>query len=70
MADRPCNECINHISGSCSKWNCEPETIKEHDVKVRRELAKRIVQHITKSRCLTIEEIAHIVWFEAESEGE
>lgn len=42
MADRPCKDCINHISGNCSKWKCEPETIKEHDVKVRRE-QKRIV---------------------------
>lgn len=43
--DRECNKCIYHISGSCSRWNCEgTETLEHHDRKLLDELNEFLVE--------------------------
>lgn len=32
--NRNCKECIYHISGECSKWNCEMTTLEDYKNKV------------------------------------
>lgn len=39
---RDCNKCIYHISGSCSAWECEMQTLEDYRNKVIDEFAKRL----------------------------
>lgn len=32
--NRDCNTCIHYIAGRCSAWECEHETLSQHDKKV------------------------------------
>jgi len=55
--DRDCNKCINHISVSsiCSKWNCEMETLEEHDKKVRARAFEEVYNRIDEGVCYLCE---------------
>lgn len=33
--DRECNKCIHHSGGSCSSFECNMQTLEEHDKEVR-----------------------------------
>lgn len=39
---RDCNKCIHHISGSCSAWKCDMQTLEEYRNEVIDEFAERI----------------------------
>lgn len=40
--ERNCQKCIHHISGLCSKWDCEMQTLEDYRDKVIDEFAERI----------------------------
>lgn len=44
---RDCNKCIHHISGSCSAWECEMQTLEDYRNKVIDEFAERLHSKIT-----------------------
>ena len=44
---RDCNKCIHHISGSCSAWECEMQTLEDYRNKVIDEFAERLHLKIT-----------------------
>lgn len=44
---RDCNKCIHHISGSCSEWECEMQTLEDYRNKVIDEFAERLHLKIT-----------------------
>lgn len=46
---RDCNKCIHHISGSCSAWECEMQTLEDYRNKVIDEFAERIALEISES---------------------
>ena len=48
--DRDCTKCIHHISGSCSVWDCEMETLEEHDAKVRADAIDDAIHHLDNSK--------------------
>lgn len=39
---RDCNKCIHHISGSCSAWKCDMQTLEDYRNKVIDEFAERL----------------------------
>ena len=39
---RDCNKCLHHISGSCSAWECEMQTLEDYRNKVIDEFAERL----------------------------
>lgn len=39
---RDCNKCIHHISGSCSAWECEMQTLEDYRNKAIDEFAERL----------------------------
>ena len=43
---RDCNKCIHHISGSCSAWKCEMQTLEDYRNKVIDEFAERLKERI------------------------
>ena len=44
---RDCNKCLHHISGSCSAWECEMQTLEDYRNKVIDEFAERLHLKIT-----------------------
>ena len=44
---RDCNKCIHHISGSCSAWECEMQTLEDYRNKAIDEFAERLHSKIT-----------------------
>lgn len=44
---RDCNKCIYHISGSCSAWECEMQTLEDYRNKAIDEFAERLYSKIT-----------------------
>lgn len=44
---RDCNKCIHHISGSCSSWECDMQTLKDYRSKVIDEFVKKICENYT-----------------------
>lgn len=36
--DRNCDDCIYHIGGECSKWECEFQTLADHDKQISDEV--------------------------------
>lgn len=47
--ERNCQKCIHHISGLCSKWNCEMQTLEDYRNKVIDEFAEEIAFGIYES---------------------
>lgn len=45
--DRECNKCIHHTGGSCSSFECNMQTLEEHDKEVR---AKAIEEYAERIR--------------------
>ena len=43
---RDCNKCIHHISGSCSAWDCEMQTLEDYRNKVIDEFVERLYSKI------------------------
>lgn len=43
---RDCNKCIHHISGSCSAWECEMQTLEDYRNKIIDEFANRLCSKI------------------------
>lgn len=41
MMERNCQRCIHHISGLCSKWDCEMQTLEDYKDKVIDELLEK-----------------------------
>ena len=39
---RDCNKCIHHISGSCSVWKCDMQTLDDYKHKIIDNFAERI----------------------------
>lgn len=46
MMERNCQKCIHHISGACSKWECEMQTLEDYRNKVIDEFAERLYSKI------------------------
>ena len=46
--NRDCNKCIHHISGMCSKWECEMTTLEDYRNKAIDEFAEKLIQHISQ----------------------
>lgn len=46
---RDCNKCIHHISGSCSAWDCEMQTLEEYRNEVIDEFAEKLSLEISES---------------------
>ena len=46
---RDCNKCIHHISGSCSAWECEMQTLEEYRNEVIDEFAEKIFEYCSMS---------------------
>ena len=44
---RDCNKCLHHISGSCSAWECEMQTLEDYRSKAIDEFAERLHSKIT-----------------------
>lgn len=44
---RDCNKCLHHISGSCSAWECEMQTLEDYRNKVIDEFSERLHLKIT-----------------------
>ena len=42
--ERDCENCVYHTSNGCSKWNCQFETLAEHDKQIRAEVIDEIIQ--------------------------
>lgn len=40
--ERNCQKCIHHISGLCSKWECEMTTLEDYRNKVIDEFAEKL----------------------------
>lgn len=40
--ERNCKKCIHHISGECSKWDCEMQTLEDYRNKVIDDFAEAI----------------------------
>lgn len=47
--ERNCQKCIHHISGSCSKWECEMQTLEDYRNKVIDEFAEKLYRKIADS---------------------
>lgn len=45
--DRDCNNCIHHMTGSCSKFNCDFVTVDDVRNKAIDEFAKAIISRLT-----------------------
>ena len=43
---RDCNKCLHHISGSCSAWECEMQTLEDYRNKIIDEFANRLCSKI------------------------
>lgn len=43
---RDCNKCIHHISGSCSAWECEMQTLEDYRNKAIDEFVERLYSKI------------------------
>ena len=43
--ERNCQICIHHISGLCSKWNCEMQTLEDYRNKVIDEFANWLYEN-------------------------
>lgn len=39
---RDCNKCIHHISGSCSAWKCDMQTLEDYRNKAIDEFAEQL----------------------------
>ena len=46
--ERNCQACIHHISGLCSKWDCDMQTLEDYRDKVIDEFAEELIQHISQ----------------------
>ena len=46
--NRNCQKCIHHISGLCSKWECEMQTLEDYRNKVIDEFLKKICEKYTE----------------------
>ena len=44
--ERNCQACIHHISGLCSKWDCEMQTLEEYKDKAIKEFAEKVVEQL------------------------
>lgn len=42
---RDCNKCIHHISGSCSAWECDMQTLEDYRDKAIDEFASELENH-------------------------
>lgn len=45
--ERNCQKCIHHISGLCSKWDCEMTTLENYRDKVINEFATTLIPRLT-----------------------
>lgn len=45
---RDCNKCIHHISGSCDAWECDMQTLEEHDKQIRANAIDEFVKSLYK----------------------
>lgn len=46
--ERNCQKCIHHISGLCSKWDCEMQTLEDYRNKAIDEFVKKICEKYTE----------------------
>lgn len=46
---RDCNKCIHHISGSCSAWKCEMQTLEDYRNEAIDEFAENIETYCSMS---------------------
>ena len=53
--ERNCEKCIYHISGSCSKWDCEMTTLEDYRKKVITDFVQSVAGDKTDAmiRCKT-----------------
>lgn len=45
--ERNCQKCIHHISGLCSKWDCEMQTLEDYRDKVIDEFTTTLIPRLT-----------------------
>lgn len=44
---RDCEKCIHHISGECSKWYCEMQTLEDYRDKVIDDFTNTLIPRLT-----------------------
>ena len=49
--ERDCENCVYHTSNGCSKWNCQFETLAEHDKRIRAEAIEELYNKIDEGVC-------------------
>lgn len=45
---RDCNKCLHHISGSCSAWECEMQTLEDYRNKAIDEFAHQFKENLNQ----------------------
>jgi len=50
--DRDCINCIHNIGGGCKKWDCEMETLADHDKQIRADVIDECIQAIEDTKRL------------------
>lgn len=43
--NRDCKKCVHHISGECSAWTCEMQTLEDYKAKVIDEYMNSLGEH-------------------------
>ena len=56
MADRECNRCVYHSSGSCSAWECEgTKTVKDIKTDTINECIRIVTECVWKDTDMLVE---------------
>lgn len=48
---RDCTKCIHHISGNCTKWDCEMETLEQFKQRVQAETIDKCLKALCEHCC-------------------